>query len=117
MQSYEVAQCIEREATREKSSRVDNAAEIHEALHKLLNFLRWEYAQDCPVSRDKLADAIDIGVSALVAPPRNCDMYTTLDDARNAFFADYVSDETCSSATAFAIWLYDEAKGVTYGSK
>ena len=101
----EIGEMIGREATREKSSRVD------------LNFLRWEYAQDCPVSRDKLADAIDIGVSALAAPPRNCDMYTTLDDARNAFFADYVSDETCSSATAFAIWLYDEAKGVTYGSK
>lgn len=48
--------------------------------------------------------------SVLAAPPRNCDMYTTLDDARNAFFADYASDETCSSATAFAIWLYDEAK-------
>ena len=61
--------------------------------------------------------AHNISECALAAPPRNCDMYTTLDDARNAFFADYVSDETCSSATAFAIWLYDEAKGITYGSK
>ena len=46
-----------------------------------------------------------------IASPRNCDMYATLDDARNAFFADYVSDETCSSATAFSIWLFDKAKG------
>ena len=50
-----------------------NAAKIREALDKLLNFLRWVYAQDYPVSRDKLADAIDVGVSALAAPPRNCD--------------------------------------------
>ena len=50
-----------------------NSAKIREALDKLLNFLRWVYAQDYPVSRDKLADAIDIGVSALAAPPRNCD--------------------------------------------
>lgn len=55
--------------------------------------------------------------AALAVSPRNCDRFATLDDARNAFFADYVSDETCSSATAFAIWLYDEAKGVTDGSK
>ena len=51
-----------------------NSAKILEALDKLLNFLRWVYAQDYPVSRDKLADAIDIGVSALAAPPRNCDV-------------------------------------------
>ena len=50
-----------------------NSAKIREALDKLVNFLRWEYAQDYPVSRDKLADAIDIGVSALAAPHRNCD--------------------------------------------
>ena len=50
-----------------------NQAKIREALDRLVNFLRWEYAQDYPVSRDKLADAIDIGVSALSSPPRNCD--------------------------------------------
>ena len=50
-----------------------NSAKMRDALDKLLNFLRWVYAQDYPVSRDKLADAIDIGVSALSAPPRNCD--------------------------------------------
>lgn len=49
--------------------------------------------------------------TALSATPRNCDRFATLDDARNAFFADYVPDETCSSATAFAIWIFDEKKG------
>ena len=69
-------------------------------------------------SENELCDLRESHVnSAISAPPRNCDMYTTLDDARNAFFADYVSDETCSSATAFAIWLYEEAKGYVNGSK
>ena len=62
----------------EKQSVIDcnhlgNAARMRDALDKLLNFLRWVYAQDYPVSRDKLADAIDIGVSALADTPRNCD--------------------------------------------
>ena len=53
----------------------------------------------------------DIACDAISAPPRNCDRFATLDDARNTFFADYVPDETRSSATAFAIWLFDKAKG------
>lgn len=77
---YELADRIEsankreHEATVEKSSAVGNMAKMREAVDKLLNFLRWEYAQDYPVSRDKLADAIDIGVAALSDPPRNCDV-------------------------------------------
>ena len=47
----------------------------------------------------------------LSAPPRNCDRFATFDDARNTFFADYMLDETRSSASAFAIWLFDKAKG------
>lgn len=49
----------------------------------------------------------------LSAPPRNCDRFATFDDARNTFFADYMLDETRSSASAFAIWLFDKAKGDT----
>ena len=87
----------EREATREKLSQAGNSAKIREALDKLLNFLRWVYAQDYPVSRDKLADAIDIGVSALAAPPRNCDVGTA-DEQEDRFerFCDahkYVGDD------------------------
>ena len=99
----------EHEATREKSSQVGNAAKIREAL---------ETISKCDISKEEdcytLYRALE---AALAAPPRNCDMYTTLDDARNAFFADYVSDETCSSATSFAIWLFDKARGATDGSK
>ena len=53
----------------------------------------------------------DIACDAISAPPRNCDRFATFDDARNTFFADYMLDETRSSATAFAIWLFDKAKG------
>ena len=59
----------------------------------------------------EVMDAGNAITSALSAPPRNCDRFATLDDARNAFFADYVPDETRSSATVFAIWLFDKAKG------
>lgn len=77
----EAANKREHEATVEKSSAVGNMAKMREAVDKLLNFLRWEYAQDYPVSRDKLADAIDIGVAALSAPPRNCDVGTADEQA------------------------------------
>ena len=63
------------------------------------------------LASEEISELKQIAESALAAPPRNCDMYNTLDDARNAFFADYVPDETCSSATAFAIWTFDKVKG------
>ena len=49
---YELADRIEsankreHEAAVEKSSAVGNLAKMREAVDKLLNFLRWEYAQD-----------------------------------------------------------------------
>ena len=72
-----------------------NAAKMREALDKLVNFLRWEYAQDYPVSRDKLADAIDIGVSALSAPPRNCDVGT--DEEQSRRYEELCDSHTCGS--------------------
>lgn len=96
-----------------RKSERGNSAAMREALEKLKEayfenddgFARI----DCSIVPD-FEGLID---AALAAPARNCDLYATLDDARNAFFADYVPDETCSSATAFAIWLFDEAKGAT----
>lgn len=88
---------------------VGNAAMMREELMEI-QLLCWkagvtmEYAVACGIIKAKSR-------AALAAPPRNCDLFATLDDARNAFFADYVPDETCSSATAFATWLFDEAKG------
>lgn len=77
----EAANKREHEATSKDSSVVGNTAKMREAVVKLLNFLRWEYAQDYPTPRDKLADAIDIGVAALSAPPRNCDVGTADEQA------------------------------------
>ena len=108
----EAAAKREREATREKSSQVGNAAKMREALENIAEYAR---AATCHTENSiflgYLYQIEEWAESALAAPPRNCDRFTTLDDARNAFFEDYVPDETCSSANAFAIWLFDEAKG------
>ena len=111
----EIGEMIGREATREKSSRVGNAEKMREALDKLVNFLRWEYAQDYPVSRDKLADAIDIGVSALAATPRNCDR----PECATSNAAQYVWNMEDGGKTAYYEWLlatYTEG-GTTDGKK
>ena len=105
-----------------------NAAKMRDALVKAdAAFRRISQSAwfiDANFSETKeVMDAGDEVASALSATPRNCDRFATLDDARNAFFSDYVPDETCSSATAFAIWLFAEAKGcakyecVTQGSE
>ena len=98
----EIGEEVGLEATREKSSRVGNAAKMREAL---------ETISKCDISKEEDCYTLyRVCEAALAVSPRNCDRFATLDDARNAFFADYVSDETCSSAAAFAIWLYDEAE-------
>ena len=83
--------------TTENLSAVGNAAKLREAVDKLVNFLRWEYAQDYSVPRDKLADAIDIGVAALAEPVKNCEVGTAREMANR--FADFcgcrVCDHTC----------------------
>ena len=95
--------------TSEKSSAVGNAAKMREAL--LEASIALSLATHHHLTEDDAKECISVVESALSAPPRNCDKFATLDDARNAFFADYVPDETCSSANAFAIWLFDEKKG------
>ena len=108
----EAASKRECEATREKSSQVGNAAKMSEACANIAEYAK---AATCHTENSiflgYLYQIEEWAESALAAPPRNCDRFTTLDDARNAFFEDYVPDETCSSANAFAIWLFDEAKG------
>ena len=105
-----------------------NAAKMRDALVKAdAAFRRISQSAwfiDANFSETKeVMDAGNAVTSALSATPRNCDRFATLEDARNAFFADYVPDETCSSATAFAIWLFAEAKGcakyecITQGSE
>ena len=112
---------IGREAAGKDSLQVGNSAKLREACENIA-----EYAKTAACYIEDIDDAHLLGYlnqierwaeAALSAPPRNCDLYKTLDDARNAFFVDYVPDETSSSAAAFATWLFDEAKGDTDGSK
>ena len=112
----EVGEMIGREAAcKEKvtdCNRLGNAAKMREALRGLLEIV----CVDCKSSYEIDGKCVKCprvvaAKAALSAPPRNCDRFATLDDARNTFYADYVPDETCSSATAFAIWLFDKAKG------
>ena len=98
-------------------NRLNNAAKMREALERLRERALMDLYENAFVAdpsgnyKEFIKRTIKIAESVLSAPPRNCDRFATLDDARNTFFADYVPDETCSSATAFAIWLFDKAKG------
>lgn len=97
----------------------DNTAKLREAVEAVVAVgYPHNFQIEAPHIRGycyEITPAIRKCFDALSASPRNCDLYKTLDDARNAFFADYVPDETCSSATAFATWLFDEVKGEPNG--
>ena len=68
----EVGEMIGREATREKSSRVGNAAKMREALsdacYAMFNFLKTQNG-----GYEEMAKALDKAKAALAEPPRNCD--------------------------------------------
>ena len=112
----EIGELIGREAAcKEKvtdCNGLGNAAKMREEFENIAEYAKSAncHTEDS-VMLEYLNQIEEWAESALAAPPRNCDRFTTLDDARNAFFEDYVPDETCSSANAFAIWLFDEAKG------
>lgn len=76
----EAAEKREREATREKSSRVGNAAKIRKALsdacYAMFNFLK---TQNC--GYEEMAKALDKAKAALAEPPRNCDVGTAEEQA------------------------------------
>ena len=102
-------------------NQLNNAAAMREALVQCELFLgnvsRHGHPTLNPGDKCTACDGVDelreMVASALSAPPRNCDRFATFDDARNTFFAYYMLDETRSSASAFAIWLFDKAKGDT----
>ena len=68
----EIGEMIGREATREKSSRVGNAAKIRDALndacYAMFNFLKTQNG-----GYGEMAKALDKAKAALAEPPRNCD--------------------------------------------
>ena len=68
----EIGEMIGMEATREKSSRVDNAAKMRDALsdacYAMFNFLKTQNG-----GYEEMAKALDKAKAALAEPPRNCD--------------------------------------------
>ena len=68
----EIGEMIGREATREKSSRVGNAAKMRESLsdacYAMFNFLKTQNG-----GYGEMAKALDKAKAALAEPPRNCD--------------------------------------------
>ena len=72
LRKAEVCEMIGREATREKSSQVGNAAKIREALsdacYAMFNFLKTQNG-----GYEEMAKALDKAKAALAEPPRNCD--------------------------------------------
>ena len=68
----------EREATREKSSQVGNAAKMREALLMILGTAdRLQTRFDMPkLASEEIVELKQIAESAISAPPRNCDIGT-----------------------------------------
>ena len=68
----EIGEMIGREAIREKSSRVGNAAKMRESLsdacYAMFNFLKTQNG-----GYGEMAKALDKAKAALAVPPRNCD--------------------------------------------
>ena len=99
------------EETREKSSQVGNAAKLREACEALMSEIGG-YLTDgleviwCSIS----GKTINKARAVLSAPPRNCDVLS------KAEVLEMLKDRSFSKEDTIE-WLYDEAKGVTDGSK
>ena len=95
---------LEREATREKSSRVGNAAKMREALERIRKEL---ILDSCRHTITKFHDIVcEVSYSALSAPPRNCDVLS------KAEVLEILKDRSFSKEDTIE-WLYEEAKGET----
>ena len=101
----EAAEKREREATREKSSQVGNAAKMREALsdacYAMFNFLKTQNG-----GYEEMAEALDKAKATLAEPPRNCDVLS------KAEVLEMLKDRSFSKEDTIE-WLYDEAKGAT----
>ena len=104
----EIGELIGREATREKSSQVGNAAKMREALEETQSVIEKcmeilnripdgvEYDGLIDEVADELCDLRDSHVKpALSAPPRNCDVGTA-DEQTNSYLA-FCDRHTCQS--------------------
>ena len=110
----EIGEMIGREATREKSSRVGNAAKMRESLsdafYAMFNFLKTQNG-----GYEEMAKALDKAKAALAAPPRNCDR----PECATTKAAQDVWRREDGGKTAYYEWLLAESTkgGTTDGKK
>ena len=110
----EIGEMIGMEATREKSSRVGNAAKMREALsdacYAMFNFLKTQNG-----GYEEMAKALDKAKAALAAPPRNCDR----PECATTKAAQDVWRREDGGKTAYYEWLLAESTkgGTTDGKK
>ena len=110
----EIGEMIGREATREKSSRVGNAAKMREALEEIVDMATCYFpdftipkdddefrgaiideAIDYTSLRDDFIKAVIIARDAISAPPRNCDVGT--DEEQSRRYEELCDRHTCGS--------------------
>ena len=103
----QAADMMERESTREKSSRAGNAAKMRDALLLALVFANGMYNTTKSDEYLKLAETIEAAISA---PPRNCDAFS------KAQVLEMLEDRSFSKEDTTE-WLFDEAKGENDGSR
>ena len=115
-----------RKSTAEKSSAVGNAAKLREALEqvqKKINYL----IGNLTVSNSLVANRMEInGIinAALAAPPRNCEMFSTVDEVYKAW-DDYLKKHpelppSCKTSGSIIPWLFapaTEKEGGNDGNK
>lgn len=91
-----------------------NQFKMREALEQARRVLHCAIVADILKGKDA-HEALNVVTAALCEPPRNCDLYTSLDDAWNAFCKInppvYMHSPWLDSLVKFRDWLYDEAKG------
>lgn len=93
-----------REATREKPSRVGNAAKMREALsdacYAMFNFLKTQNG-----GYEEMAEALDKAKAALAEPPRNCDIGNALEQvSRHMIWCKCGGECAVSCKMCFAKW-------------
>ena len=107
----EIGEMIGMEATREKSSRVGNAAKMRDALsdacYAMFNFLKTQNG-----GYGEMAKALDKAKAALAEPTRNCDIGNALEQvSRHRIWCKCGGDCAVSCKMCFAKWSqmpYDE---------
>lgn len=97
------------------NKQMGNAAKLREALMWLREIVNDWNASNEPIQYCQYSAAIDKIDSALAAPPRNCDLYQTERDARNAWFNNEVLPRVRAVTTGieppFTDWLFIVTQG------